>query len=158
MNFFAKLFLWIGIAAFALLVISLGMTMTADKSIDFSVKEATKQAMYAGINKGCLRVNENISLDKRATEEVLVRSFSELARYDEGKVDLYIHEFSAYPPMLSTEAYHTIDTPFKGWLNAMVQGVRDRETNVRELEVVIFEGKSEIKPEKSHIPTNGTCR
>lgn len=154
MNFFAKVILWMGLMMFSLLTISVGFNMTADKSVDFSVKEATKQAMYQGISKGCLRVDENIVLDERATKEALVRNFADLSRYDQGKVDLYVHEFSSYPPMLSTEAYHTIDTPFKSWLNVWDRGDRDRETTVRELEVAIFEAKSLTKSITAEDPTN----
>lgn len=154
MNFIGKLFLWMGLAMFSLLVISVGFSMSADKSVDFSVKEATKQAMYQGISKGCLRVDENIVLDEEVTKEALVRSFSNLSRYDQGKVDLFIHEFSSYPPMLSTEAYHTINTPFKEWLNVWDRGKRDSENTVRELELAIFEAKSLTKPITAEDPTN----
>ncbi|MED3553124.1 hypothetical protein [Cytobacillus praedii] len=47
--------------------------MSAGKIIDFSVKEETKQAMYQGISKWGLRVNENIVLDEEVTKEALER-------------------------------------------------------------------------------------
>lgn len=149
---YGKVFFVIVLFAFSLLIVSVGNTMTADKTVDFSVREATKQAMYTGIKKGCVRVDENIVLDEEATKEALVRAFAELSRYDQGKVDLYVHRFSSYPAMLSTEAYHVIDTPFQKFVNRWNDTDESSEATVRELEAAIFEAKSEVRPITSDDP------
>lgn len=154
MAHFGKVFFVVVLFAFSLMIVSVGNTMTADKSVDFSVKEATKQAMYVGIKKGCVRVDENIVLDEEVTKEALVRSYSELSRYDQGVVDLYVHEFSSYPAMLSTEAYHVIDTPFQKFLNLWNKTDKSSEATVREFEAAIFEAKGIIRPITSDSPTN----
>jgi hypothetical protein len=134
-----------GLFAFIFFVVSLGMTSNADEDIDISVDEATKQAMYLGINKGYVRVNEEISLNYANTKEALVRSFAEQANFSDGEVKLYIHSFSEQPALLATEAYNTFETPLYKYLSAWDKQSRNSDTTVRHMEVGIFEAKKLTK-------------
>jgi hypothetical protein len=156
MTSFGKIFLFTALLGLSLMVVSIGYTMSADKSIDFSVKEATKQAMYTGIKKGCVRVTENVVLDEKVTKEALVRSVAELSTYENGTVYLDIHKLSTNPAMLSVEAYHVIDTPFQSYLNIMEHTNKSSKTTTREFAAAIFEAKQTQKPTTA-TQINGAC-
>lgn len=130
----------------ALLVMSNRMIFSADTSTDIALKEATEQSMYAGVNKGCLRVDENIVLDEEKVKQEFVSRYEKMVNYTAGRTNLYIHQLNGYAPLLSAEAYQTISTPFKRYLNGLDGGNRSDENSVRAFQVGIFEATSLDKP------------
>lgn len=140
-----------GLLFFALLLISLvvvssGMVSSADKSTDGALKQATEQSMYAGVNKGCLRVDENIVLNEEKVKQTFQKKYEKMINYKAGKTDLFIHQLDSYPPLLATEAYQTISTPFMRYANGIDNEDESDENTVRAFEVAIFEATSLQKP------------
>jgi hypothetical protein len=122
------------------------MLFSADKSTDVALKEATEQSMYAGVNKGCLRVDENIVLDEEKVRQEFVSKYEKMVNYKAGTSNLYIHQLNGYAPLLAAEAYQTISTPFERYLNGLDGGGRSDENSVRAFQVGIFEATSLEKP------------
>lgn len=146
MSIFDKGYLWFAMLIFTFFVVSAGMLVSADKSTDGALKQATEQSMYIGVNKGCLRVDENVTLNEKVTKENFKEKYASLVTYHDGYTNLYVHDFNSYPAMLSTEAYQTIKTPIKGWYNSLRNENLSDEDTVRSLEVGIFEATSITKP------------
>lgn len=126
----------------SLVVLSSGMLVSADKSTDVALKEATEQSMYAGVNKGCLRVDENIVLDKEKVKQAFRSKYEKLVNYKAGTTNLYIHQLDSYPPLLAAESYQTISTPFMRYANGIDNEDKSDENTVRALEIAIFEATS----------------
>lgn len=156
MAIFDKGYLWFVMLSFVTLVISVGMLLSADTSTDNALKGATEQAMYAGVSKGCLRVDENIVLDEAIVKNTFRNTYEQLTDYEDGITDLYIHQFENYAPMLATESRQTINTPFTRWMNGLNKEDKSDENSVRAFEVAIFEATSIQKPNSAEgLGNNG---
>ena len=146
MSFFDKGILWFVMLSFSVLIISVGMLLSADTSTDNALKEATKQSMYAGVEKGCLRVDENLVLNEEVVKTTFLSRYQELTDYEEGTTDLYIHNLNEYAPMLATESYQTVTTPFMRFINGLTHSTNTDQNSVRSFEVAVFEATSLVKP------------
>ncbi|MEW4286176.1 DUF5411 family protein [Priestia koreensis] len=134
-----------GLFAILLFVVSLGQTSTADQDVDISLKQATKTAMDAGINKGTLRVTEEVTINPTVTKNALYKVYADQDNFKDGQKKVIIHSIQSRPAMISTEVYNKFDVPIYKYATDWDKKKRDSSSMVREQETSLFEAKDLVK-------------
>lgn len=139
MNFghFLKIILTTG---FLLIMITFSYTWSGDADNDTTTQNAARNAMTQAINKGSVRVTEEVTINPRIAEEAFLRQYAETSNFDEGEKVLNIKSISSKPAMISVETYSVMDDlpGFKLLGNA-------NEVKARQVDVVIYEAKKTTK-------------
>lgn len=127
----------LALIGFILLIVSTNTIAFKDNNEDISLKQASRNAMFLGINKGATRVEEEISIDPELTKEALIRTFvSNNANYSED-TRLNIQYIQSKPAIIAVESVSDYTAPLKSFLSK--KGSSVQKNKVKEKEVVIFE-------------------
>lgn len=123
--------------AFILFVVSAGSMAFVDHDEEISLKQASRNALYLGINKGATRIDEEISINPEITKEALIRTYvSNNANYSENTM-LNIQYIQSKPAVIAVEAIQDYTAPLDTYLTK--KGETTGKQKVKEKEVVIFE-------------------
>lgn len=130
----------LALIGFILLIVSTNTIAFKDNNEDISLKQASRNAMFLGINKGATRVEEEISIDPELTKEALIRTFvSNNANYSED-TRLNIQYIQSKPAIIAVESVSDYTAPLKSFLSK--KGSSVQKNKVKEKEVVIFEASA----------------
>lgn len=132
----------IGLFLFLILAISLTFIWSADANNDVVVQNAARNAMTQAINKGTVRVDEEITINEEIAKEAFVRQYAEASNFQAGTRVLNIVDISSKPAMIAVEGYNVIEG-----LPIFKRFNKEKTANTREVDVVIFEAKETSKPE-----------
>jgi hypothetical protein len=135
-----KLLKIFGMLFFVIFSISFSYLWAADANNDTNVQNAARNAMVQAINKGYVRVNEEITINPRIAEEALLRQYAETANFEDGQRTLNIKAISSKPAMIAVESYNSFsDVPILKWFK------KNEPARTREMDIVIFEAKKTTK-------------
>lgn len=127
----------LALIAFVLFVVSSGSMAFIDHDEEISLKQASRNALYLGINKGATRIDEEISINPEITKEALIRTYvSNNANYSEDTM-LNIQYIQSKPAVIAVEALQDYTAPLDTYLTK--KGETTGKQKVKEKEVVIFE-------------------
>jgi Family of unknown function (DUF5411) len=130
----------IGLFLFIIVVFSFNYIWAADANNDTVVQNAARNAMTQAINKGSVRVTEEITINEKMAEEAFLRQYAETANFNDGTRVLNVVDISSKPAMLAVESYNVIEgLPIFKWLN------QEKTAKTREVDVLIYEAKKTNK-------------
>ena len=130
---------------FAVLGASFAYVSMAAEDNDNTLKVSTSSAMTKAINKGAVRVDEEITINPKVAEEALLREFADNSSFMDGSKKINIYKISSKPAMISVESYNTVEIPISKMLKQFNKKEEEQKGKVRDRETVIFEAKKTAK-------------
>lgn len=126
----------------AFLLVSLGFIFvwSGDANNDTTSQNAARNAMTQAINKGAVRVTEEITINTDIAEEAFLRQYAETSNFEDGEKILNIKGISSKPAMMAIETYNVTDHIPGFSLFGNNQDVKSRQ-----MDIVIYEAKKTTK-------------
>jgi Flp pilus assembly protein TadG len=143
----------IGYFLFLFYTIDVGNTLVTSNDNDDAVEMATRTAVSQSINRGHLRVYEEMTLDPEVAEAAFLRSYAKNVGHNDvntlRKVEIY--GVSENPPMLAVDVTTATNGLTKNYLTNWNEYVDDQNNYTNERHIVIYEAKSTTKPPQGGV-------
>lgn len=126
--------------------------ITANDNED-AVEIATRTAVSQSINRGHLRVHEEMTLDPEVAEATFLRSYAKNVGYNDVNTlrEVEIYDVSSDPPMLAVDVTTGTKGLTKNYLTNWDAYLDNQNNFTNERHIVIYEAKSTIKPPQGGV-------
>lgn len=142
MNIIGKL--GFGLLIGLLLIMSVGQIgkeAITEQNDDTALDNSARNALAASVNKGALRVTEEVTINEQVAEEALVRLYADNSNFNGGETSLNIYKISSKPAMIAVDSYNAVDNDLEGFIERFTGEDVPNERISRNREIVIFEAK-----------------
>ena len=141
--------LWmIGYFLFMFYTVDISISSMIGTDNEDAVEVAGRNAISQSINRGYLRVKEEITIDTDVAEAVFLKSYARNVGYNESstirKVD--IQDVSSNPPMLAVEVTTSTDSYTKDYLTNWDEYLNEQKNYTNNRQIIIYEAKATTKP------------
>ncbi|MEX3623653.1 DUF5411 family protein [Viridibacillus arvi] len=146
--------LWmIGYFLFMFYTIDVSLTSILEKDNEDAVEVAGRNAISQSINRGYLRVKEEMTIDPKVAEAVFLKSYAKNVGYNQAdtvrKID--IQDISSNPPMLAVEVTTATASYTKNYLTIWDEYLNEQKDYTNSRQIIIYEAKSTTKPPKGGV-------
>lgn len=128
--------------------IDIGNTLVTANDNDDAVEIATRTAVSQSVNRGYLRVHEEMTIDPEVAEATFLRSYAKNVGHNDAntlrKLDIY--DVSSNPPMLAVDVTTATNGLTKNYLTNWDAYLDDQNNYTNERHIVIYEAKSTERP------------
>lgn len=141
--------LWmIGYFLFMFYTIDLSVASMLGTDNEVAVEIAGRNAISQSVNRGYLRVQEEMTIDPEVAEAVFLKSYAKNVGYNEKstirKVDIL--NISSDPPMLAVEVTTSTDAYTKKYLTNWDEYLNEQKNYTNNRQIIIYEAKETTKP------------
>ncbi|WP_121616785.1 DUF5411 family protein [Virgibacillus halodenitrificans] len=133
--------------------IDIGNTIITANDNDDAVEIATRTAVSQSINRGHLRVHEEMTLDPEVTEATFLRSYAKNVGHNDVNTmrEVEIYDVSSNPPMLAVDVTTGTNGLTKNYLTNWDAYLDDQKNYTNERHIVIYEAKSTTEPPQGGV-------
>lgn len=146
--------LWmIGYFLFMFYTIDVSVSTMIGTDNEDAVEIAGRNAISQSVNRGFLRVQEEMTIDTEVAEAIFLKSYAKNVGYNESgtirKVDII--DVSSNPPMLAVEVTTSTNSYTKQYLTIWDEYLNEQKSYTNNRQIIIYEAKETTKPPKGGV-------
>lgn len=146
--------LWmVGYFLFMFYTIDVSVSTMLGTDNEDAVEIAGRNAISQSVNRGYLRVKEEMTIDPEVAEAIFLKNYAKNVGYNESgtirKVD--IMNISSEPPMLAVEVTTSTDSYTKKYLTIWDEYLNEQKSYTNNRQIIIYEAKETNKPPKGGV-------
>lgn len=146
--------LWmIGYFLFMFYTIDVSISTMLGVDNEDAVEIAGRNAISQSINRGSLRVKEELTIDTEVAEAVFLKSYAKNVGYNEKgtirKVD--VMAVSSDPPMIAVEVTTSTHSYTKQYLTNWDEYLNEQKSYTNNRQIIIYEAKHTTKPKQGGV-------